>query len=306
MATKMILDIDAAADSVTALLAAIRSPQIELAAVCTVFGAAPVQTATDGAQNLLALLCKEVPVYEGNQTPVTKHLTNPEVLPEKDGAAASAWPRQMAQAEKVQTTPAPVLYAEALRGAISPVTIVTTGPLTNLALALVIDPGIVRNIKCVIVAGGGEDLTDKTAAAEEAVWRDPQAAQMVLHSGADMLFVPLDAAVAAALAPQEVARMGTAGKVGILAEKAMALCPATETGAVMAHGALAVCAAANPAVLQQVEARHIEIGYFDVTDGQTVVDHRRRPDAPNCRFARAADKEAFARQLWDVFSKEAP
>ncbi len=89
-----------------------------------------------------------------------------------------------------------VLLADTLRSADRPVTIVAVGPLTNLGVVLRDQPDLVENVERVVIMGGAVEVAGNVEAAPTAEWNlyiDPQAARLVLASGVDVLFVPLDA-----------------------------------------------------------------------------------------------------------------
>lgn len=88
------------------------------------------------------------------------------------------------------------LLTDTLRSADGPVTIVAVGPLTNLGVVFRDQPDLVGHVERVVIMGGAVDVPGNVEAAPTAEWNlyiDPQAARLVLASGVDVLFVPLDA-----------------------------------------------------------------------------------------------------------------
>ena len=73
------------------------------------------------------------------------------------------------------------------------ITIIAVGPLTNIVSAMRADPRVIGKIKKLVIMGGGHLQTNTSSAAEFNIWKDPEAAQIVLTSGCDVLLVPLDA-----------------------------------------------------------------------------------------------------------------
>lgn len=69
-------------------------------------------------------------------------------------------------------------------------TLVAVGPLTNLAVALTMDPKITEKIEEIVIMGGGYNITNVSPTAEFNIWYDPEAAQRVLHCGAKITLVP--------------------------------------------------------------------------------------------------------------------
>ena len=78
------------------------------------------------------------------------------------------------------------------------------GPLTNIAILLRAEPSIVDNIEEIVIMGGGHIERNSTAAAEFNIWKDPEAAEIVMNYGAKITLVPLDATHAASTRLSEV------------------------------------------------------------------------------------------------------
>lgn len=312
MDKRLILDIDGGPGNALALLLAAGMPGARLEAVCTVFGDEADAAATATAVKvLLAGVAPDTPVYTGCGAPLSRRLfAGDGALPKpQDEAGTLPWalmPGATAQGGAAPW-PAALFYAGLCAVPGPPVTIVTAGALTNLAMALTVEPALTKHIDRVIVAGGGDLVTDRTGAAEAAIWRDPEAAQKLIHSGVKVLFVPLDAAVAAAPMAQALEALDKGSPaISNAVEQALAHCPRTPSGGVMLHAALAVCAMVRPQVLAQVQAVHCEIGYNDFSRGQTMIDRRRCELPPlNAEFAFSASRQALLEALEHLLRKEA-
>lgn len=324
MQTKIILDVDTGSDDAVAMMTALLSPAIQVEAICTVWGNLPVEDTTHNTIAVLEALNKQVPVYAGCSTAMVKYLSGIRTPNQrdyhpvmKDGkelrihyARLEGLPEAKGSA---MPTPASLFYVDYLNNTPQPVTIVAVGPLTNLGFALTIDPSIARNIKQIVVMGGGEYIANSTACSEANIWHDPEAAHKVVHCGAPVLMVPLDATHAAAMNMEDCRRLRSLNTFSgnfaanliqqrIEFEDALFGYPRGETAV---HDALAVCALINPDVLENVKDVHCEIGLLDRTEGQTIINHRRKPAPPNIRFAYSANHDLFADILCDVLSKEA-
>ena len=77
-------------------------------------------------------------------------------------------------------------------------------PLTDIAILLRAEPSIVDNIEEIVIMGGGHEQRNSTAAAEFNIWKDPEAAEIVMNCGAKITLVPLDATHAASTRLSEV------------------------------------------------------------------------------------------------------
>ncbi len=96
------------------------------------------------------------------------------------------------------------------------ITLVPTGPLTNIALFLSRYPGLESQLERIVLMGGAIGEGNTTPAAEFNIWVDPEAAQRVFQSGVDITMVGLDVTHQALMTPPHVERLAAAGKAGKL------------------------------------------------------------------------------------------
>lgn len=95
--------------------------------------------------------------------------------------------------KKEQEMDAASYYVRTLTETEEPLTLVLTGPMTNFALALTMEPDIVKNVEEIVIMGGGYKQSNISCIAESNIYRDPEAAQKVLRCGAKITMMPLDA-----------------------------------------------------------------------------------------------------------------
>ena len=195
-----VVDTDGGSDDLMALLFLLQRPDVRIAAI-TVSGTGLVHC-EPGVHNVLALLevaqAPDIPVSCGPETPLPSNHPYPGAFPApwrlaSDDAYGIALPPTDREPDE---RPAPQLLAEAVAGAGDPVTLLTLGPLTNVALALQTDPGLVDHLDGVVVMGGAVDVPGnvlRNAVAEWNIWVDPRAANILLSSGASVWLVGLDA-----------------------------------------------------------------------------------------------------------------
>ena len=201
----VVVDTDAGLDDAIAILYLATSPDVDLRAV-TVSGTG-LAHCFPGANNVVGLLelagRPDVPVSCGPEAPLgADDLFQPfpyEWRRVADGRYGDAW---RIGRGPVDDRPAPQLLIEAVRNSKSPVTLVTLGPLTNLAAALDQDVSFATHVERVVAMGGAFDVPGNTANAEPPpardvaewnVYADPQSARDVLHAELPLRFVPLDA-----------------------------------------------------------------------------------------------------------------
>lgn len=321
MAEKIILDVDTGSDDAVAIMMAILSPEIQLEAICTVAGNKDIEKTTENTLRVVQLMNVDVPVYRGCGSPLVKFLREDRVpirmaklKLEVDGEEIQMHadyldlPVARIAAEDL---PAPVFYLNYLQNAPEPVTLVAVGPLTNLAVAFMLDPSIVEKIKRIVIMGGGHRVTNASSTAEFNIWYDPESAQRVLTSGAPVYFVPLDATHAACVSKADceaLRRIGTDASVfaAQLIEQRIvmhnAFQPLAVPDAAAVHDALAVCFVIDETVLQDVRPVHCEIGFRDLSEGQTVIDQRYYTEEKNCYFAFDGDRKRFVDLLCSTFA----
>ncbi len=176
-----IIDTDTASDDAVALIMALRHPEVRVAAITVVAGNVSVEQATRNAL-YTAELCGagDVPVYSGAAKPLVRPAEDAQWFHGKDGLGDQNYPAAKIAARPEHAVDALIRTIHANPGA----TLVTLGPLTNVAIALSRDPGIAKQVaRCVIMGGNPCCEGNVTPAAEYNIWCDPEAAQIVLRSG---------------------------------------------------------------------------------------------------------------------------
>ena len=157
MAEKIILDVDTGSDDAVAIMTAVLSPDIQVEAVCTVAGNKSIEMTTENSLRVVQMLGCDVPVYRGCAEPLVKLLREERVPKQVPNIKLVVDGQEIQMHEDyldlppavndAQDIPAPVFYLNYLRQAAEPVTLVAVGPLTNLAVAFMLDPGIVEKVK---------------------------------------------------------------------------------------------------------------------------------------------------------------
>lgn len=192
MPKKIIIDTDPGVDDSMAILLAFNSPELEVVGLTTVFGNV---TTTNGTQNALRLVefadHAHVPVAHGAELPLQAPLLEiAEVVHGADGLGNTNQPPP--QGKAVEQAAAQFIVETVMRHP-GEITLVPVGPLTNLALALRLEPRIVQNVAGVIVMGGAATVNGNVSPAAEAnIWHDPHAADVVFTAGWPITMVGLD------------------------------------------------------------------------------------------------------------------
>jgi inosine-uridine nucleoside N-ribohydrolase len=192
---------------------------------------------------------------------------------------------------------------DALRGAAAPVSIVATGPLTNVALLLDRHPELRERIARICFMGGAIAEGNITPSAEFNVWADPEAARRVFASGVDLTMVSLDVTHKALMTPAHADRLRSAGRAGKLVAELFDFYHRFHAEAYglpgsPVHDALALAHVVRPGLLQ-TERLHVAVDCeSELCRGRTVVDlWRRTGNGPNAHVAVAVDGGAFIELL---------
>jgi len=192
----MVIDTDVGSDDVMAILYLLRRPDVDVRAI-TVSGTGLVHCGP-GVRTVLGLLevakAPDVPVACGRETPLGGSNAFPD---EWRAAADAAFGLELPETTRAadQGGAASVL-TDAIRGSDSPVTLVTLGPLTNVAEAFATEPTLARDVAEVVAMGGALLAGGNVESNPEAEWNfhaDPRAVDVVLRSGVPITLVPLDA-----------------------------------------------------------------------------------------------------------------
>ena len=325
---KIILDVDTGSDDAIAIMTAVLSDELDVLGITTVNGNRPVMNTTENTLRVLDLLRSDIPVYRGCEEPMVAGLMPERQLFRKTndkkelGGKTVTYHYEFLEelppsVSKAQDISAVQYLIKALNDSDGDITIIAVGPLTNLGVAMRADPGIINKIKKLIIMGGGCRQTNTTSAAEFNIWKDPEAAQIVLTSGCEILLVPLDATHRAYVGSEESMKfrqMGTPVGIAtadlldarIQAYDLMQPIECAPYGSTPPHDALALCAAIDETVLRDVRLCRVDVDCGGSwADGMTIVDPRVLTDQPeNVHVAFNADREKFVSMLFDILGKK--
>lgn len=206
MQKRILIDTDTASDDAVALVMAAKNPLYHIEAVTVVAGNVPVDQGVQNACYTLNLCNNDAPVYRGAAKPLLRPLETATVVHGNDGMGDIGLPLNGFSPQPTHAVDAIVDIVNAYPGE---VTIVTLGPLTNLAQAILKDPSIAQKAAGVVVMGGtGQGPGNITPVAEFNIWVDPEAARIVFESGARLTMVGWDISrTYAVFEPADVAKV---------------------------------------------------------------------------------------------------
>lgn len=187
---RILLDCDPGIDDALALFTVLAARNVELLGLCATVGNVPVETGFRNLRNLAALAGRaDVPVYRGAERPLLREYRFDPLVHGENGLGGVALPESRAPRT---TEHGAVATCRLLRTAQGPVTWIATGPLTTVALALLLDPGIRDKASRLVVMGGTTGRGNVTPAAEFNVYTDAEAWNVVLRSGISVTMVGLN------------------------------------------------------------------------------------------------------------------
>lgn len=190
MALPVILDCDPGHDDAIALILALASPELDVLAVTTSAGNQTPDKTLNNALRILTLLGRDdIPVAAGAPKPLARELI---IADNVHGESGLDGPKLPDPAFAPQAMTGIELMARCLRESPEPVTLVPTGPLTNIALLLAAHPELKGKIARIVLMGGAAGAGNWTPAAEFNIYVDPEAADMVFKSGIPITMCGLD------------------------------------------------------------------------------------------------------------------
>nr|WP_308128997.1 nucleoside hydrolase [Actinoplanes polyasparticus] len=302
MTNPAIIDCDPGHDDALALLLAVADPRLDLLGVTTVAGNQTLDKTTANAQKILALAgASDIPVAAGCERPLVGDLTVADDIHGESGLDGPDLDGPVAGTAGVHAVE---LMRRLVAGSPEPVTLIATGPLTNVALFLRLHPEAARNVRRIVFMGGSTERGNTTPYGEFNIVTDPEAADIVLRSGLPLTMIGLNVthrALATTRVIDEFRGLGT--RLGTVCAELMTFFADAyrrnfgfEHPPV--HDPVAVACVLDPSVVRTVAVPVVvELG-GTYTRGATVADLHHRSGRPdNCEVAVALDVDAFWRLL---------
>jgi inosine-uridine nucleoside N-ribohydrolase len=306
VAIPILLDCDPGHDDAMAMLLALASPEVELLGITTVAGNQTLPKTTANALRILEFAGRDdIAVAAGADRPLVRE---PAVAADVHGETGLDGPDLPAPQGSPIAAHAVDYLAERIHACERPVTLVPTGPLTNIALLLARHPDVAANLERIVLMGGAIAEGNVTPAAEFNIWADPEAAARVFASGLDVTMVGLDVTHKALLTDAHAQRLRAAGRTGTLVADLHGFYARVHrerygwNGAPV-HDAMALAHVVVPGLVTTVE-RNVEIDCeSQLCRGRTVVDlWQRTGNAANARVATGVDAGAFLDLLIDRYA----
>ena len=293
---RVIIDCDPGIDDTAAILLALASPELEVVAVTTTYGNASVETCTANARRVLTAAGRsDIPVFMGAGKPLLRpanegwasHIHGGDGLGGVIGEVGTAPPNPLPDKH------ATLAITEAVMAAPGELTILALGRMTNVALALSLEPRVASAVQEIVVMGGAVTVPGNVSGVATAnLHEDPEAAAIVYRSGAPIAQVGLDVCNRVTVSPAQLEAIAEAGSPAtqLLSEATAYLREAyIRAGRISADQGIryndmpAIGYAINPALFTARSA-FVEIEtHSELTKGQTVADwNAAEPNARIC------------------------
>lgn len=304
MKQKIIIDTDPGHDDAMAIMLAIKSNVFDIQALTTVSGNSTIDNTTRNARFILDVLNRnDIPVFSGALKPLKKPLIQA-VVHGKSGLEGID-PKNKA----LRTNNAREKILEIVNNYPRAITIVTLGPLTNIAQAILKNPEIMMKAKEIIIMGGAVKVPgNKNRVAEFNIFVDPDAADIVFSFPIKKTLVPLDACnrVQLSLADFKAIKNNSLRRVLLAMVKPYIQNIVKDEGIkkAMMYDPLTVYYLLNPSAAKTYTANIAIETKGKLTRGMTVADLRKKPkERPNVTVVDYIDEQVFKNDFTEILSK---
>lgn len=272
---RAILDVDTGTDDAMAIALAVAAPTVELIGVTTVAGNVELHHTTRNTLRVLDYVGGgDIPVYRGMSRPLDRPLFTAAWVHGTDGLGGADLPES---SRTVEALSAPQFIVDAARREPGALTFIFVGPLTNLAVAVALEPELPRLVKRLVIMGGAFRVPGNTTpSAEFNIYADPQAAMHVLAAGFNATWVGLDVTMQAEFTKAEWdALEGSDNPRAQLVYAAGAqFFRVRKRPLNHLHDPLAVAVAMDPTLVDAPEEQAIIETGLGVTAGQTIIQRK--------------------------------
>ncbi len=302
----ILIDTDTASDDAIALIIALRYPGVQVEALTLVAGNVPVEMGIQNALYTCELCDVKVPVYKGAAKPLLRELETAQFVHGQDGMGDIGLDLQ---GRKAQEGNAVDVIIETIHKFPHDIELITLGPLTNIALALLKDPSIAKKIKqCTIMGGIGRGVGNITPVSEFNIWVDPEAASIVFQSDIPKRMVGWDiSANHACFSDEEAEELRSIGtdlahfSVDIQKTLVEFSKEVTQLSGFDLPDPIATAIALDPGLITESKNLYVEVVCHEgITRGQTVIDHMSSmKKAANAEVVLSASREKFLEILYE-------
>lgn len=326
--SKIILDVDTGTDDAMAIILAMRALKDRLMAITVTHGNQPLPNTLENTLRVVELMGGGVPVYGGMGCPMVQDL-----MPGRFGYQRHQGYTRKIDGEEVSIhdpylplPPATIkaerqhavsFLVETLRETEEPITIVAVGPASNIGMALRMDPSIAKNIRRIVIMGGGDRDVNITSASEMNFYKDPEAAHIMVHAACPIVIFPLDATTSIVFREEDAARIKALGNpwsefyadllihfIERLRLLGIAYKDDPNDFAMAMHDAFCILYLIDPSFVLDLRRRNVDVDFGgNFCDGRMVVESRvYMPLEGDVQVAYRLDKEKVLKMLLDILA----
>ncbi|KAL2242357.1 probable uridine nucleosidase 2 isoform X1 [Sesamum indicum] len=310
---KIIIDTDPGVDDAMAIFLALQSPEVEVIGLTTIYGNVYTTLATRNALHLLEIAGRtDIPVAEGSHLTITKgtKLRIADFVHGTDGLGNQNFPPPKGKAIEQSAVDFLIQQTSLYPGK---VTVVALGPLTNIALAIQADPAFIKNVGQIVLLGGAFSVNGNVNPAAEAnIFGDPDAADIVFTSGADILAIGINITHQVILTDADRDKLAeSSGKFAQYLCKILDVYfsyhhDAYSTKGVYLHDPTTILAAVDPSLITYVEGV-VRVQTVGITRGLTLFYNKQKrfgevtewSDKPTVKVAVTVDAPAVVKLVMD-------
>jgi len=302
----VIIDCDPGHDDAVMLMLAVGSGRFDIKAITTSAGNQTQAKTLKNALKLKTLLNVDVPIYKGCDKPLFRDLIIADYVHGEMGMDGPILPEPEIEAESMSAIEA---IAQILTESEEKITLVPTGPLTNIATFLLAFPHLKSKIERISLMGGGGFRGNMTPTAEFNIYVDPEAASIVFNSGVPITMCGLDVTHKALVFQDDIERFRSAGnRTGVVIAELMDFFsifyrserPELEGGAAL-HDPCAIAWLIDPSIFQS-KACYVDVELTGkLTTGTTVVDFFEIwKKTPNAEFVYDVDRQKYIDLIYNA------
>jgi len=283
--TKIIIDTDPGVDDAIALLYAIKSEDFDIQLVATEGGNAPIENITSNAIHILELLGAEIPVAKGCDTPLKRPAAFARKAQGKLGLGSYKYNPKKLTHSPIEYEACDAIY-ETLKQNKTKISIVSIGPMTNLAKMIIKYPDCKKYIKNIIFESGTKEKIYGRPYKSFNVGYDPEAAEIVFKSEIPLVMIPMELGHFAHLDKEDIRKFKHTNKIGKIYTKMFKGYNDYHVGDLGAavHDVCAIYYLTHPHRIK-TEKAFVEIKYYKTNTedfGYVDIDFNKKPNATVC------------------------
>lgn len=279
MPESILIDTDPGIDDFMAILFALKSPELDVVALTTVYGNHFVEITTRNALRLLELAGRDdIPVARGAYSPLVREYKNPPTFVHGNDGLGDAGLTEEPVSDAAHTRAAQFIV-EAIMSRPGEISLVPIGPLTNIAMALKLEPRLVKATRRVVLMGGSAFAQGNVSPVAEAnIHNDPEAAALVFGADWDVVMVGLDVTMQVVMKPDLIGELAASKSpyAKLVARvvphyQAFHAAQYSNDGGMHTHDPSAIAYLVRPDLFTTIR-RRVRVGTSGYSTGQVIVD----------------------------------